>query len=209
MDTLVFSLTFGVFASYNEAVWPAQYALAALAVGCMIAVRRGSYRVAFLVLGLLWLWIGLAYHWAFFAAVNPAAGLFAALSVAGSAVFFAQAVSRRPTQSSVPRSAAALGYALMIVGLAIYPAAALLAGQRYPAFPTFGLPCPTTVFTLGVLLATMPFASGWVFVVPLAWAGIGTVAAMKLGVVEDFVLPAAALATCAVLVNARSHRAVG
>ena len=33
--------------------------------------------------------------------------------------------------------------------------------------------------------------------------------AMKLGVVEDFVLPAAALATCAVLVYSRFHRAVG
>ena len=40
----------------------------------------------------------------------------------------------------------------MIFAVLIYPARTYLMGHRYPAFPTFGLPCPTTLFTIGLLV---------------------------------------------------------
>jgi hypothetical protein len=48
------------------------------------------------------------------------------------------------------------GGLLIIFSLIIYPLLGLLFGHRYPTMPTFGLPCPTTIFTIGVLL----FAEG-------------------------------------------------
>src|SRR5579859_1399733 len=64
-------------------------------------------------------------------------------------------------------------------------ALSFLAGHRYPAMPTFGLPCPTTIFTLGLLLFVVPPIPKSVFVVPLIWATIGSIAAFQLSVPQD------------------------
>jgi hypothetical protein len=58
--------------------------------------------------------------------------------------------------------------------------------------PTFGVPCPTTIFTLGVLMWCLRPVPWSVLVVPVAWSVIATVAAVAFGVVEDFALPVAA-----------------
>jgi len=61
-------------------------------------------------------------------------------------------------------------------------------GHRYPRVPTFGLPCPTTIFTLGILLlASFPFPKS-VFIVPFLWSVVGTSAAFQLGVLQDLSL---------------------
>jgi hypothetical protein len=82
------------------------------------------------------------------------------------------------------------GGALIVFALVLYPAIGYALGHRYPAAPTFGLPCPTTIFTLGLLLFARP-APRWVIVVPLLWAAVGSVAAFQLGVPEDLSLLAA------------------
>ena len=49
--------------------------------------------------------------------------------------------------------------AALLIGFAliVYPLWSLAVGQRWPAFVTFGLPCPTTIFTIGLLwTATAP-----------------------------------------------------
>lgn len=73
-----------VFASYNEAVWPAQLVLTLVGLtAVMLALRGGSAssRIASGLLASMWGWMGLAYHWAFFSAINPAAYLFGLLFV--------------------------------------------------------------------------------------------------------------------------------
>ena len=82
---------FGVFRAYNEAVWPSQWLLGVLALlALFLAARPNSWssRAVSAILGALWLWLGLAYHLAFFAAINALAYAFAALSVAGGLAFF-------------------------------------------------------------------------------------------------------------------------
>jgi hypothetical protein len=67
-------------------------------------------------------------------------------------------------------------------------------GREFPEMPTFGLPCPTTIFTLGMLaFLAAPFPR-YVFVIPITWALIGSQAAFRLGVYEDFGLLVAGLA---------------
>jgi hypothetical protein len=73
-----------VFARYNEALWPLQWVAWLLgAYACMLVLRSGagSARAVPAVLALLWLWTGVVYHGLFFAAINRAALLFAALFV--------------------------------------------------------------------------------------------------------------------------------
>jgi hypothetical protein len=74
-------------------------------------------------------------------------------------------------------------------------------GHTYPTRPTFGLPCPTTIATLGLLLWATPSAPWWIWVIPLTWSLVGTAAALALDIREDFGLALAAGAVLAVLVR--------
>lgn len=189
---------FGVFAAYNDAVWPLQWLLLAAAGVALVAAVRSGRESGVLVSALLaglWAWMALAYHARFFAAINPLAYGFAALSLAASALFIWQGVVRRRLHfrwQPGPRGwAAAVTLLFALVG---YPAWALAAGHRYPAFATFGLPCPTTLFTIGLLALAVRPCPRSVFVVPVLWCLIGSQAAFLLGVPQDLgLLPAAAL----------------
>jgi hypothetical protein len=142
--------------------------------------------------------MAIAYHFVFFTRINPAAVAFGGLFLLAAALFVSHAHAgtirfRRPGVSDAP--------ALLLVTYALiaYPAINALTGHVYPRTPTFGLPCPTTIFTLGLLLlARRPVGAG-LFVVPIFWSAIGTYAALRLGVVADYGLPAAVLVTTAVL----------
>jgi hypothetical protein len=82
----------------------------------------------------------------------------------------------------------------MLYALVIYPVLGLLAGHRYPSAPTFGLPCPTTIFTFGVLLLAREKLPRFLFAIPMVWALIGFTAAFAFGVYEDYGLLIAGLA---------------
>lgn len=203
---------FAVFAQYNQYVWPAQIVLLGMAAACVTVLvrRRSGGRAIGWVLAFLWGWMAIAYHAAFFARINPAAWFFAAFFWAGAALFawHAQRGSLRfELGGRAGRGDRAAGLALVAYALVGYPLVGALAGQRFPAMPTFGLPCPTTIFTLGLLiLARRPVPVG-VFIVPLAWSFVGSTAAFQLGVVEDMGLLLAALLTLAVLAaRMRSER---
>jgi hypothetical protein len=75
--------------------------------------------------------------------------------------------------------------------------------------PVFGVaPCPTTIFTFGILLWTTDRVPKYLLVIPLLWALVGTFAALSLGIPEDYALPVAALISLALLIwRDRSHAA--
>lgn len=180
---------FEVIADYNVAVWPAQFALTLLAVAIVVLVLRWPERVGRLVsygLALLWGWVALAYHLAFFWSINPAAPIFAAVSIAAAAAFIWFGGIRGGLQFEKGLSVTAiLGLVVVMFALAGYPAIGQYIGHRYPASPTFGLPCPTTIFTFGILLMAAPGLPKALVVAPLAWAVIGSTAAFALGVTQD------------------------
>lgn len=178
-----------VFARYNQAVWPAQVVLVALAVmAVFLAVRPtpGSGRAVTAVLAFFWAWMGIVYHGLFFARINPAAYLFGLLFVAQGALLAIVAVRRAPAFRPRADAAGIAGAALVAYALAGYPILGYVLGHRYPAAPTFGLPCPTTIFTIGLLLWTVPRVPWWLLAIPAAWAVVGTSAAASLGMTEDY-----------------------
>ena len=85
------------------------------------------------------------------------------------------------------------GAAIVLAALAAYPIASLFAGHRYPAAPTFGLPCPTTIYTFGILLLATPPVRAALWIAPVAWAAVGSAGAVTLGMHEDLMLPLALL----------------
>ena len=189
---------FDAFGRYNDAVMPLQVGLFLLglsAFGAMMVRRRDSDRVISAILAGLWVWMGVVYHFIYFREVNAAATLFAFMSLAGAAIFaWAGVLQGRLVFDNESRKRRIAGHALIAYALVVYPVLSAMLGREFPEVPTFGLPCPTTIFTIGMLafLAT-PFPR-YVFAIPIAWALVGTQAALLLGVYEDLGLLIAGLA---------------
>lgn len=188
---------FDVFSQYNVAVWPAPVVLTALAALCVVLVFSSlRWRGLFIstILTALWLWLALAYHWAFFSRINPLAVAFALFSAAGALLFLWHGVHRRRLHYRWRfRPANWVGAALVGYALLVYPALNMLSGHRYPGTATFGLPCPTTLFTIGVLAwLESPYPRS-VLVVPVLWCLVGVQAAFLLDMPADLALVPAAL----------------
>ena len=189
-----------VFRSYNEAVWPMQWLLLFMAMGAVIAAAIGAprfRRIPTLALAFLWTWMAVVYHWVFFQKINPAAALFGILFLIQALIFLWSARSRPGIEPANNVGATLAGAVLMLYALVIYPALGFVSGHQYPAAPTFGLPCPTTIFTFGLILFARQRWSPAVLVIPTIWSVIATSAAFRLGMIEDLALPVAAVTAIA------------
>jgi hypothetical protein len=187
---------FDLFVAYNEALWPAAVALwiaSAVILGLRLSARRPHDRWISALLVAHWAWSALAYHVGFFTRINPAAWLFAVLFLGQAVLFFrVGVVQRRLSFAPWDNDWAPLAWGLIGYSLA-YPAINAIDHLSLLRIPTFGLPCPTTIFTAGVLmLATPPLRS--LSIVPVIWSGVGGSAAFLLGVRADVALPIAGLA---------------
>lgn len=180
-----------VFGVYNGAMSPAVVALwllAAAAVG-LASAGRSVGRFVTVVLAVQWTWSAVAYHLLYFTGINPVAFAFAALFLV-QAAFLTAAAWRRSVHLSPPTTLRAVAGAAIAVYSLAYPfLSAALVGD-YPRIPTFGVPCPVTLLTIGLLLMSAPLRRG-LLIVPVIWTAIGGSAALLLGVTTDFALPVA------------------
>ncbi len=188
---------FAVIRQYNEAVWPAQVLvlLMGLAAIALLLWKRSWSSVAISgILALLWTWMGVVYHLAFFTSINPLAYVFGAISLVGAAAFVWLGMLRRELDFIPRRDGRSLmGMVLMVFALLIYPAWSSVAGHTYPNLPTFGLPCPTTIFTIGMLAMAVGSKVRFALVVPILWSLVGGQAAFLLDVPPDWGLVVAGL----------------
>jgi hypothetical protein len=187
---------FDLFAAYNGALWPAVVALwvaSVLAAVWMLSSRRSHDRWLSGLLVIQWAWSAVAYHVVFFTRINPAAWLFAAIFLLQATVFFWSGVIRGHLAFMASRTVwTKIGWFLVVYAL-LYPAINAVEHGNILSIPTFGLPCPTTIFTAGLLLLAMPHSR--IFsIVPIVWSVIGGSAAFLLGVSADYALPVAGAA---------------
>lgn len=187
-----------VFESYNIAVYPAQWVLITLALASVfLALRPRPYssRLIAAVLAMLWAWTGIAYHLAFFTRINNAAYLFGLLCIAEAVLFlFAGLLCGKLVFRAKLDWFGVIGGTLVVFALLIYPALGFLLGHSYPRSPTFGLPCPTTIFTFGLLLWTDDRVPLYLLIIPFVWSLISSRAALFLGMQEDIGLTVAGIA---------------
>jgi hypothetical protein len=187
---------FDLFAAYNAALWPAALALwtaSAAIVVLRLSVRQPRDRSVSALLVVHWAWSALAYHVAFFTRINSAAWLFAALFLGQAVLFFrVGVVQRRLSFAPWDNAWAPFAWTLIAYSLA-YPFINALDHGSLLRIPTFGVPCPTTIFTAGVLMLATPRCWG-LAIVPVVWSAIGGSAAFLLGVNADVALPVAGMA---------------
>jgi hypothetical protein len=189
----------GVFVAYNAAIWPLQiiaYVLGLIAIATVWSRRPAAFRLIMSILALMWVLNGIGYHFLYFSRINPAAKLFAGVFFVQAVLFATGSMAAKGMRFESGRDArsfsavAAIAYAMLI-----YPILGILAGHGLLAGPMFGVaPCPTTIFTIGLLM----LARGkWVIclsIIPLLWSLVGLAAAVQLGIPEDFGLPLAGFA---------------
>ena len=203
---------FDVFRRYNEAVWPVQVAL--VVIGALSAsaaihanVRRSwrSMQVAIVSLAALWLWAGIVYHKAFFVVLTPAGEIFGSLFIAEAALLLISLWQGGPAFEPAPRPSMIIGLVLLAYALVGYPALGYALGHRYPAAPSFGVPCPTTIFTFAIFCLLPAGIPRFAIAIPVLWALIGSYAGIRFGVGEDLGLPVAAVAAM-IVIHQATHR---
>jgi hypothetical protein len=188
-----------VFTGYNLDLWPAPAALSLVAFTAVcLALFPGPSRdrLACALLAALWAWAGLVYGGLHLSRLTPLLGYgIAVVFVAQAALFVHHGVVRHDVRFWMHGGSRHLaGILLVFYALVAYPSMSALLGHAFPSAPSFGVPTPVTIFTLGMLLLTRaPYARA-LFALPLFWCVVGTWLAVELRVREDLgLLIAAAL----------------
>lgn len=184
---------FGVFAAYNIAIWPAQIGAYILGIVAVAALWLRRPKLIVLILALMWLWNAISYHYLFFSSINPAAKLFAGLFALEAVVLAVCAIATNSISFRLARDfRTTAGITFIAYALVIYPALGSWADHGFMAGPMFGVaPCPTTIFTIGLLLLARGRWVAWLSAIPFLWSLVGLAAALQLGMFEDFALPLA------------------
>lgn len=194
-----------VFEAYNIAIWPVQlfaYGMAALMIYLLIKNERSSDLYLNGLLCLFWIWTGIVYHIIFFTRVNPAAPVFGALFILQGIAFLTAAASGVKLRYGFRKDIYSVtGMIFILYSIIIYPLLGYSFGHVYPQSPVFGVaPCPTTIFTFGILLQANAKIPVWLIVIPGVWSLIGFSAALQLEMYEDIGLIAAGIAGVSMIV---------
>ncbi len=197
-----------VFEKYNLSVWPMQIVLNLFGIAAIVlAIKKASYsaRIITMILAFLWMWSGIVYHLVYFTAINKAAYGFAVVFILQSLLFLIFGVVKPKLAFQYrPNSYGIIGSLLILYAMLIYPVLGYFFRHVYP--PTFGVPCPTTIFTFGLLLWTAKKVPKSILVMPLLWSVIGFSAALLLGIREDLgLLIAGLMATPMIVFRDRSN----
>jgi len=195
----------GVFKSYNNSIWPFQIILFISALYILYsALKKKNYSsiVISTMLIFYWLWIGVVYDIIFFSSINPAAYVFGAIFILQALLFVKAGIIDKKLEFEFRNDVNGyIGGFIIFYALIIYPLLGIYLGHTYPENPTFGLPCPTTIFTFGILLWAGKKSPIYIIIIPVIWAVIGFTAALKLGIKEDTGLLIAGLLTTALIVR--------
>ncbi|MEW6408197.1 MAG: DUF6064 family protein [Patescibacteria group bacterium] len=177
-----------VFEQYNLSVFPMQIIILLLAIASVFLVFKqvkNNNKIITGILAFFWLWIGIAYHLIFFTSINKASYLFGALFIIQGILFLFVGFKDKLSFKFRKDAYGITGSIFVLYAIIIYPILNYVFGHWWPSNPTFGLPCPTTIFTFGLLLWTNKKVPKYILIIPLIWALIGMSAAINLGVWED------------------------
>lgn len=185
-----------VFVAYNAAIWPAQigmYILGLIAIAALRFRQQLANPLILFILASMWAWNAIGYHFLFFSEINLAAKVFAGLFMLQALLSATCAIATQGVSFQVTRDfRSVFGIAFIIYAMAIYPILGIKAGHGLMLGPMFGVaPCPTTLFTIGMLMLARGRWVVWLSVIPLLWSMVGLAAALQLGIPEDLGLPVA------------------
>jgi hypothetical protein len=183
---------FNVIKDYNVAFFPIQLILILAGIFAVVLIHsKSSIRNSVIgsFLGFLWIWIGIAYHLVFFTTINQAAYVFGVLFILQGLLFLFDTFFRKKLEFEFkPQGKDYIAYFFILFGLIIYPVLIYFIENSVETTITLGLPCPSTIFTFGLLMLTTVKFSKYLLIIPSIWAVIGTSAAFNFGVYPDYLM---------------------
>ncbi len=171
--------------AYNTDIWPMQAATNVLGLIALIAVLasfRKANVVVLTVLSFLWLWTGSVFCLMYWTALSKPAYLFGLMFIAQGILFFPMIAQTKVAFRFLPGSRSLLGLVLIAYAMVGYPIVGNLVNHIFPRSLPFGVvPCPTTIFTIGMLLlADKPFPRHFA-IIPIVWSVFGVVRVIEEG----------------------------
>ncbi len=170
-----------LFERVNAWFWPGHIVTLGVGLVVFLLLLRGREKIAWPLLGSMWVLVGAQFQLKFFAELNWAAVYFGWGFVLQGALlsfmFFraeriARPLKRKPSQW--------LGLALMTVGLLVYPFLSSMLNQSWQYTQVFGVaPDPTGLFTVGAIFLSKRKA-WWLLPLPIVWCLIGGATAHSL-----------------------------
>lgn len=183
---------FSVFTDYNLSVFPMQIFFLFIGVLALLMINSFYTRKDYFIgiyLGILWLWAGAVYHIGFFSQLNKPAFVFGALFIIQALLIMYELLIRKSLRFSIKRSSAdIIGFSFILFGLLIYPLLSWLSHGEPNHIISAGLPCPTTITTIGFLILNKEKSHWYLYIIPGIWAIIGISAAINFGVYQDFMM---------------------
>ena len=158
-DFLLFSprTYYRLIERHNQSVWPGHLLALAIGAGAVLMLRRRSWgggRAAAGTLALVWAWVGWSFVGRRYATINWAAPWLAGLFAVEVILLGWLGVGLGKLRGVWKRDAAgAVGTAMLVGSLVLYPLLAPALGRGWRQAEVFGIaPDPTVLGTLGVLL---------------------------------------------------------
>jgi hypothetical protein len=182
---------FGVLEQYNEAITPVPTWAYFLGIAAILLVWRGgrhTNRFVSAILGLFWIWTGLAYHMLCFANVDSLGLVYGFLFVMQGMFFlFGGTIDGDLSFGPTSRKSAMMGSCFVVFTMIAYPIAGSALGYPYYCMSMFGVtPSSTAIYTIGLLLLTSQSVPLYFLAIPVLWSLVGFWVAIRFGVVQDY-----------------------
>jgi len=194
----------GIFRDYNNSIFPLQFLFYLMALTAIIFAFRKTKRsdsIISIILSFFWLWMGIVYHIMHFTDINKAAFIFGGVFIVqGFLILYAGVLRKKLSFHYRSDIYGITGLLFIFYSLIVYPILSNIFGHIYPYSPTFGLPCPTTIFTFGLFLWTDSKFPKALLIIPFLWSIVGFSAATSLGITEDTGLIVAGLMTTGMMI---------
>ncbi len=189
-DSLTLANFLDYASHYNQDLYPAQYPLLGLGLIAVLLTFFDTHRASrciSAILAFFYGWIGIQFYLVYFKELMPAYQVFGVLFLVQAIIFVIEGAVRNRIKFGFKANLYGLtGAVLIVYAMFGYQALEYLLDRGYPEILSFGMfPCPTVIFSLGILLWTKTKIPSYILLFPILTALSGFIPAFMIGIVED------------------------
>jgi hypothetical protein len=193
-----------VLENYNQDIWPLQVLAYFLGVIVLLhSFKKGNLSNKFIlvILSIFWIWTGLVFSTFYWAPTYEFAYSFSVLFIVQGILFLTALSKSNFSVHFKSNLYSIIGLIFIFYAMFGYQILGYFIGHVYPKYFPFGLvPCPTTIFTIGLFLMANRKIPVYLVIIPLLAALAGIVAVSN-GIWEDIGLIVAGLIGAAYLLR--------
>ena len=145
-----------VLESYNLDIWPLQiiaYVLILLVLFISLKPTKYSVKIVLVILSFFWLFTGIVFCFIYWAPSHIFGYIFGICCTVQGLLFLYSVIRSDITISSPDKTYMLIGILFILYAMIGYQVLGYYLDHIYPKFFAVGLvPCPTTIFTLGIFL---------------------------------------------------------